>query len=431
MLSSQLLTLLKLSNPWIADPHIPIFRNEVYIPRQQMRELLKKSWDDYITILTGPRQAGKTTLGYYLSQQLVSANRYETVLYLNCDERFIREWLTGSHILQDIESFLKKDRFILFIDEVQRLESPGLFLKALYDLRRPIKIIATGSSQLELKSKVQEHLTGRQLESVILPLSQKEWLGSSEATIIYGCYPRVLMSEEKSLVLSGLYNDYIKKDIVEILKIRNADTIQKILTLIAHSSGQLINYQQISTDCGVSSHTVQHYLSILENTYVLIAVKPFVGNKRTEITSNPVYYFVDNGFRNQALNNFSLLENRTDIGLLIQSFVFQELYKLKAQSYMSVELYYWRTKGGAEVDFIFYKNDLCFVPIEVKYRNMKTLTVSRGFRSFIDAYKPTIGIIVTKNLWGEKIIDDCIVHFVPFSEMIHLLELLSGIYSTK
>ena len=428
MLSTQLLALLRTANPWLESAETPVFSHKAYIPRQQITELLKPIWDEYITILTGPRQAGKTTLGYYLSQQLISLDRYQTLLYLNCDELLIREWLTGSHIIKDIENLLKKDRFILFIDEVQRLENPGLFLKGLYDLHRPIKLIATGSSQLEMKSKVQEHLTGRQLESVILPLSLREWDDGGDSSLLYGCYPRVVRSTEKALVLSGLYNDYIKKDIVEILKIRNADVVQKLLGLLAHASGQLINYQQLATDCGMSSHTVQHYLSILENTYVVHALKPFVGNKRTEITSNPIYYFIDNGFRNQALNNFSLLDNRTDLGLLIQSFVFQELYKFKVQSYLSFDLFYWRTKGGAEVDFIFYKNDACFVPIEVKYRNLKQLTVSRGFRSFIEAYQPKIGIILSKDLWGEIKVDNCTVHFIPFSAMIDCVALLGHIY---
>lgn len=426
-IQTELLDYIKLANPWLKDATAAIFPPDHYINRIQIEQLIKPIWDNYITILTGPRQAGKTTLGRYLCQQLINEGRYSHVLYLNCDEFLVRQWLTGSHILQDIKLIINAAQYILFIDEVQRLENPGLFLKSIYDLKKPIKIIATGSSQLEIKSKVQEHLTGRQFESIILPLSYMELDRQEENNVIYGCYPQIVIENQKALVLRSLYQNYINKDIIEILKMRNAETIQQLLILIAHSSGQMINYQQFAVDCRVSIHTIQHYLSILENTYVLCSVKPFVGNKRTEITSNPVYYFIDNGFRNQALNNFSSLQNRTDAGLLIQSAVFQELYKFKVQHYLNFEIYYWRTKGGAEVDFVLYKNQDFFIPIEVKYRNTKTLSVSRGFRSFIQAYQPKTGIIITKDFYGETIVENTNIYFVPFWDMRKCIELMRSL----
>lgn len=426
MIKTDLLAYIMLANPWLKNSNQPIFLVPHYIQRIQTEQLIKPSWDNYITLLTGPRQAGKTTLGRFLSQRLIDEARFETVLYLNCDELVVREWLTGSHVLQDVQEFLNASQFIFFIDEVQRLESPGLLLKSIYDLKFPIKIIATGSSQLEIKSKVQEHLTGRHIEAIILPLSYTELSNKWDTNIntIYGCYPQIVTETEKSLVLSSLYQNYINKDIIEILKIRNADTIQKLLILLAHCSGQMVNYQQLATDCRVSSHTIQHYLSILENTYVIAAIKPFVGNKRTEITSNPIYYFIDNGFRNQALNNFSSLQNRTDNGLLLQSAIFQELYKFKIQNFINIDIHYWRTKGGAEVDFVLYKNEELFIPIEVKYRNMDSFSISRGFRSFIQAYQPKLGIIITKDLSGQAVFEKINIHFIPFSDLKKLFSVL-------
>ena len=431
MIKNDLLTYITLSNPWLKNAEQRIFTNEGYIQRTQVKELSKPSWDHSITVLAGPRQAGKTTLGRYLCQQLVDQSRYETALYLNCDEILVREWLTGSYVIEDIRRLLNTSHFILFIDEVQRLENPGLILKSIYDLKLPIKTIATGSSQLEIKSKVQEFLTGRHFESIILPLSYSEMANRFDMNIqpIYGCYPQIVIETEKSLVLTSLYKNYINKDIIEILKIRNADTVQRLLVLMAHCSGQLVNYQQLATDCHVSSHTVQHYLSILENTYVLVAVKPFVGNKRTEVTSNPIYYFIDNGFRNQALNNFTPLQNRTDVGLLIQSAIFQEIYKFKIQHYLNVDIFYWRTKSGAEVDFVVYKNNELFIPIEAKYRNLKSLSISRGYRSFLQAYQPKIGIILTKDVQGECMIENCNLYFIPFSDIGRCLKILQSVLS--
>jgi predicted AAA+ superfamily ATPase len=96
-----------------------------------------------------------------------------------------------------------------------------------------------------------------------------------------------------------------------------------------------------------------YYLSVLENTYTIAKVTPFVGNKRKEIISNPMYYFIDNGFRNYSLSNLSTsFDTRHDLGLLIQNAVFQELFKFKVQHFYDFNIHFWRTQNGAEVDFI-------------------------------------------------------------------------------
>ena len=149
----------------------------------------------------------------------------------------------------------------------------------------------------------------------------------------------------------------------------------------------------------VSVSTIQSYLTILEKTYILSLLTPFVGNKRKEITSNPIFYFIDNGFRNQALHNLSMsLDTRQDIGLLVQSALFQELLKFKVQHFLDFKIHFWRTQSGAEVDFVLYKNQNCIIPIEAKYRTMKSPVISRAFRSFIEGYQPRFGFFVTKIL---------------------------------
>lgn len=418
MIKTDLIDIIELANPWLQQPVSPIFPKQNYIPRVQLPEAVRADWDPYVTVLTGPRQAGKTTLAKLASRELINDKRYPTVLSLNCDERLVREWFTGSHILKDIERTWKLSSYILLIDEIQRLETPGLILKAIHDLHLPIKLMATGSAQLELKSKLQEYLTGRNIEILILPLSYKE-IGNDlnvSREAIYGCYPQIVLEKEKTRLLAQLYNTYIKKDLIEILKIQNVDQFETLLSLIAHASGQLVNYQQLATDCKISVHKIQHFLSILENTYVLASIKPFVGNKRTEVTSNPIYYFLDNGFRNQALQNFLPLEKRTDAGLLVQSLVFQELYKWTTQQNLSFSIHYWRTKGGAEVDFVLIRGDAC-IPIEVKYMHFHRLQISRGFRSFLEAYQPKLGVIITKDTIGELEIGNTIVRFVSLIQL--------------
>ncbi len=317
---------------------------------------------------------------------------------------------------------------IILIDEVQRLNNPGLLLKACADLKLNIKMIATGSSQLEIKSKVQEFLTGRHIESLVLPLSYQEIEKVDDQELIYGCYPAIVKSSEKKILLRQLFHDYIDKDIIEILKISKPDVMQKLITLLAHSSGQLVNYNQLATDCMVSVPTIQNYISILENTYTLVRLTPFVGNKRKEITSNPIFYFIDNGFRNQSLQNLSLsLETRQDTGLLVQSAVFQELLKLKTQHFYDFNIHFWRTQSGAEVDFVIYKNAECIIPIEVKFVTMNSPSVTKGFRSFVEAYKPRYGFYITKNFNQKIMMDGCEIQFISFAKLISFCEKIKKI----
>lgn len=426
-MKDQLIALIQQSNPWLKKPGIRV-SDQDYIPRLQAKKLLLAEWDKLWLILVGPRQAGKTTLAKHLAQELIDQKRFSTLLYLNCDLLDIRQWLSTPLFIQEATEEFHLDKPIILIDEVQRLENPGLLLKACADLKLNIKMMATGSSQLEIKSKVQEYLTGRHLETLILPLSYPEIKGPHESELIYGCYPAVVQSSEKTILLRQIYQDYISRDIIEILKISKPDVMQKLITLVAHASGQLVNYNQLATDCQVAVSTIQHYLSILENTYVLCKVTPFVGNKRKEITSNPIFYFIDNGFRNQALQNLSTsIEARQDKGLLIQSAVFQELLKFKIQGFYDFHIHFWRTQSGAEVDFVLYKNDSCIIPIEVKHRSMKSPTISRAFRSFVDAYKPKNAFLITKDLNKIIMVNDCKIHFISFSRLIRLFDFLQEI----
>ena len=425
----ELIELILEMNPWLNNGEIKPTDMPIYIDREQSKKLLLSDWDLFWLVLTGPRQAGKTTLGKYLSRKLVEQKSFKELLYLNCDFIEIRDWISSPLFIKEAIKQFSLDKPIIFIDEVQRLENPGMLLKGIIDLKLPIKLIASGSSQLEIKSKVQEYLTGRHLEAIVLPLSYKEIGKVDQEQLIYGCYPRVVLSKEKEIILKQLFQDYITKDIIEILKVGKPDVMQKLITLLAHSSGQLVNYNQLATDCKASITTIQHYCSILEKTYTICKIKPFVGNKRKEIVSNPIYYFIDNGFRNQALRRFSKNEHRNDIGLLVENAVFQEILKFKEQNFYDFDIHFWRTKSGAEVDFVLYKNEEEFMPIEVKFRKMKRPIFTRSLRSFIDAYNPKIAIVISKNFKDKIKMKDTIIHFVPFQNIIEIFDLIKPVLS--
>jgi predicted AAA+ superfamily ATPase len=372
-MNSNLIELVEFTNPWLKDISVLLHDNKEYWPRLAESALLAPVWDEFCTILLGPRQVGKTTLGKILAARWCEAGRFETLIYLNCDLADIRSGLEGGPLfIRDLLKRCKLVKPIIFIDEVQRLLEPGLLLKAIIDLNLPIKLLASGSSQLEMRSKMQEFLTGRHMSAVILPFNWEEGPANDfEQRVIYGSYPKLLKSVEKKLILGQLYEDYISKDIIEILRLSRPEAMERLVGLMAHAAGQLVNYESLAKDTQLSAPTVKQYLSVLEKTFVLYRLTPFVGNKRSELTSNPVYYFIDNGFRNQALRNFSNLSNRTDIGLLIQNFVFQEILKYQYSYFKKFNIHYWRTKGGAEVDFVIDFYDHTILPIEIKYQTFR------------------------------------------------------------
>lgn len=418
-LSLALLEEVTLSNPWLKHPeHEPRIAQIDYQKRIQEPFLMLSEWDQYCTVIIGPRRAGKTTLGHHLCDQLLHEKRFKHLLYLNCDFQITRTTLSPVVIINLLQ-YLKLEKTIIFIDEAQRLENPGLLLKTLIDLRQPIKLIVSGSSQLEMKSKISESLTGRALESLVLPPSWNEFPNqiSLNEKLIFGCYPSIIKSQHKEFVLGELYRQYIEKDIIEILKMNKPAIVEKLITLVAHSSGQLVNYQTFANDCQISIPTVQSHLDKLEKTFVIAKLKPFSGNKRTEITQNPKYYFIDNGFRNYAIRNFSLLEYRVDTGALVENFVFQELLKYKTQYFLNLDLYFWRTKTKAEVDFIIYKNENCLLPIEVKYANFKKPAITKSFRSFLQAYQPKSGVIITRDFIATENFENTVVHFIPLEHL--------------
>lgn len=423
-MDTELIRLIEEMNPWLTGETFSSRRKTPFIERKQAQGLLSPDWDALWLVLVGPRRAGKTTLGVYIAQQLIEEKRFESLLYLNCDFPQIRKWIQNPIFIREaIKQFQLKNPIVL-LDEVQRMENPGLLLKGIIDLRLPVKLMTTGSSELELKSKVQEFLTGRQLEVKVFPLSFSEIGKVEEEQLIYGLYPEIFRTKSKEILLRQLFEDYIAKDIIEILKIGKPDIMRELITLLAHSSGQLVNYNQLSKDCKASVTIIQQYCSILERTYIVQKVKPFTGNKRKEVVSNPIYYFIDNGFRNQALRRFGKLDERDDTGLLIEGAVFQELIKFREHHFYDFDLHYWRTLSGAEVDFVLYKNEKELLPIEVKYRSLDAPTIPRSLHSFLDAYNPKHAIMITKNFVGEKEIKGALVHFLPFSQLLELPKLV-------
>jgi len=396
------------------------------VERKIFPELINHLKKEEITVITGSRQTGKTTLLYQLKDYLVKQKNIKPfqIKFFNLDLITDLEGLRSQEeFIKFIKEELLKAKFLyIFIDEVQRLENPANFLKGIYDLKLPIKLIVSGSSSLEIKSKIFESLTGRKRIFYLWPFSFKEYLFYHQIEdlltkdisqinkqkildylyefIIFGGYPKVVLAktkEEKIQLLNEIYSSYIEKDIVSFLKIKNPLIFTKLVTILADRIGGLVNSKELSNSLGINFRTIENYIFSLENTFVIKLIRPYYTNIRKELTKMPKIYFADNGLRNFSLMNFRSFLDSPEKGKLLENFVFSTLIKS-----FEGNINFWRTKDKNEVDFILKDYFGNIIPLEIKAVYLKEPEITRSLRSFIEKYKPYKAFIV--NLSIEKTI---------------------------
>ncbi|MEA2116412.1 MAG: ATP-binding protein [Thermodesulfobacteriota bacterium] len=381
-----------LQNPWQTQANftftlknrniLPLLINALSSPRK-------------ILGLIGSRQVGKSSLIFLLIQHLLHhGTNSRNIFYFNLDDLKLHELFDN---MPDFIDFIgaKNEKTYVFIDEVQRLENPGLFLKALYDLGLNIKIIYSGSSQLEIKSKLREHLVGRVRQFEIQRLCFEEYIDFNqpitrkealEEILLYGSYPGVALETkklEKKLTIKDIYQSYIEKDLVDFLQVTNISSFNTLLGLLANQIGNLLNIENLSKAARLPRKEIERFITILESTFIIKRLNPFHRNYKKEITKTPKIFFLDLGLRNYAINNFNQLRLRNDQGELFENFFFLEL--LHKDYHGLTKLNYWRTTNQTEIDFIL-SNENSTEAIEVKWQKE---TPPKSFKT-LQKYYPEI-----------------------------------------
>lgn len=431
---------------------------KTYFPRYLLKQL--KKWLDRkeIFAIKGPRQAGKTTLLQMLKDYLIEEKQVEPqdVIFITFEDRDILEKFAkdpktyvNNYLLQK-----KGSRLYFLIDEYHYLKEGGQKIKLLYDLfANQVKFIITGSSSLELTGQTGKYLVGRIFSFFLWPLTFLEFLKVKtdfvpsyeiinkkvhqflidgidfkmdgkkdiwqkdleklfEEYALWGGYPEVVKAkdqETKYIVLKNIYDTYIRRDIIELLRLKSVENYQNVVKLLASEIGNLVNYENLTSDSRTYFQELKHYMSILEETFIVKLLTPYFKNPVTELKKNPKTYFYDLGLRNYIIDNFNPIYARTDKGTLIENSVFCQLYK-KLPSEKIIK--FWRTIAKAEVDFLVLSGQE-LIPIEVKYAVFEKPKISRSFRSFIGQYHPKRGIVLTKGYWADIKIESTIIKFIP------------------
>lgn len=320
-------------------------------------------------IVLGPRQTGKTTL----ITEILKGREY---LFLNADESIIRTQLQvpDSFIISRIIG----NHTIVFIDEVQRLEEPGLIMKIITDQFKKVQLLASGSSALEISNRINEPLTGRKWEFHLYPISFEEFensVGYIQAEnqlshrLIFGMYPDVIKSPgNESMVLQQLTSSYLYKDLLSLANIRKPELLERLLQALALQLGNEVSYNELAQLLQVDKATVMTYIDLLEKSFIVFRLRSFSRNIRNEIKNNRKIYFWDNGVRNTIIANLNSIDLRQDKGALWENFLMSERLKYLSYHQIITNSYFWRTTQQQEIDYIEERNGKLFA-YEFKWKS--------------------------------------------------------------
>lgn len=376
----------------------------------RIREALK---DTPVVALNGPRQSGKTTLARLVAEK--------DRTYLTLDDATTLEAARS-----DPAGFVRGlDTAI--IDEVQRAPDLMLALKRSVDEdRRPGRFLITGSANLLTMKTARESLAGRMEVISLLPLAQAEVLEQAEPTfltqVFSGKMPKVvkpvLGADLVTVVLTGGYPDVLardtprrrrdwcrayieaiaERDVRDISTIEKANEIPNLIRVAAHHSGQLLNFTTIGNDLRLARRTVETYLEVLEQLFLVRRLEPWHRNDLNRLIKTPKLHFMDSGLlaTAKAVTAERIAVERGLFGPILETFVFAELQRLASWSDDRVRFSHYRDKDQLEVDIVLESEDGDIVGVEVKAAATVTAADFKGLKRLADiAGKPfRLGVVL-------------------------------------
>lgn len=400
---------------------VPIMIKRIYFDK-----LASEKSEPEVSILLGARQVGKSTLMRQLEQKVIE-NGEQSAFY-DLEQPSSLQRLAGSpdNVIKELCSGAR----VIFIDEFHYLKNASKIFKAIYDSGKKIKIYASGSSSLEIHRHLQESLAGRFRKTLIFPPTVSEWqqVKDFEANhyLQWGGMPKLIDRQDETIradALENIVSTYITKDIKGLVQEENIRAFNSLLYLLAQSQGSVVVTANLAKETGLNQSTVSRYLDIMSQTYVLYPVMSYSNNLANELKKSKKFYLFDLGIRNSLLKDFRPAALRPDKGTLFESAVLQQLLP---QLKPNMEIRFWRTKKGNEVDFVLVKNRLP-VPVEVK-SSLSTDKVPRGMRRFLDLYPDApYGIVFNNQNEGKINCSGRIVYFKKWfesSEVDYLKEIV-------
>lgn len=317
-----------------------------YIPRLLTSQISDVQRFYPVTVVTGPRQSGKTSLCRHL---------FPDYKYLNLEDLTIRGIAAA-----DPTKFLESNGDRLVIDEIQNVPELLSIIQVKVDEDRDRRYILTGSSNFALLHTVSQSLAGRAALFTLLPFSfpelPRDVLSEDTDNLIYmGQYPGIIAEEIPSHIFyRNYYNTYVERDVRDLLKVKNLVNFDRFVRLLAARTGTEFNASALAREVGVSSVTIAEWLSLLRTAYIVYTVQPYHTNISKRLTKMPKVYFYDTGLLCYLLGieNSNQIENHIMRGELFENLAMGELMKRRLNEGLDPNLTFYREHSGKEVDAI-------------------------------------------------------------------------------
>ena len=347
------------------------------IPRDAAKTLSRLAKGFPIVAITGPRQAGKTTL----AKAVFGDKPYITLE--NPDEREFAQ--------NDPKRFLARFPQGAILDEIQRCPELLSWLQGWVDERGLMgDFVLTGSAQLDLVAGITQTLAGRVGRVELLPLSASELaaanaLPSSLTNMLFqGGYPALY---SRAVTPQDWFNNYmatyIERDVRQLINVRELGQFQTFVKMCAARTGQLLNLSALGADCGISAVTAKQWLTVLEASYIVVLLRPHHNNFGKRLVKTPKLYFLDSGLAAWLLGirDATTLETHSSRGALFETWVFSELYKHSLNAGQTPALHFWRDSTGNEIDLI-DETAQGLRPIEIKSGSTYSKDWAAGLRKW-------------------------------------------------
>ncbi len=385
---------------------------------------------DFIITVSGPRRSGKTFFCFQLMQKLMKASiSRENIFYINFEDNHLLG-ANAEDLDKILEYFLelseinKKQKLYFFFDEIQTVTDWDSWARKIYDQRKDIHLILTGSSSKLLSREISTKLRGRVINKEIFPLSFKETLSwsnvsynlktiaySKEKTavkkafsqfLINGGYPALFIDQTlpKEQILQSYYDSMIFKDIIERYKIEDVKKLKSLAQLLFQSISSDISYNKLANKMktigfDISKNTVIEYISYFEDAYLFFQNMKYEYSLALQLGSIKKLYCIDNGILNAVSFQFS-----EDIGKLLENLVFIELKRKNEKIYCH--------KLKNECDFLIVRKNKVSEAIQVTQRLDETNEKREiaGLLEALEEHKLNQGLILTEEQEGERIVEE-------------------------
>ncbi|MCU0387961.1 MAG: ATP-binding protein [Chitinophagaceae bacterium] len=343
-------------------------------------QIEKQLFSGKAILILGPRQAGKSTL-----LQQIFENSKE-VLWLDAENADVPPLFEKPNITS-LKNIIGSHK-VLVIDESQKIVNIGSAIKLLTDHAKQIQVIATGSSSFSLRNQTNEPLTGRKWEHVLLPLSFEELVkhhGLLEERrniphrLVYGSYPEIVThpgNEQNRLLL--LTDSYLFRDILMWSGLKKPEKLVDLLKALSMQLGHEVSYNELGNLVGLKNETVENYIHLLEQAFVLFRLPAYSKNHRKELRKGRKVYFYDNGIRNAIIGDFRPVQIRNDAGALWENYVISEMIKKQANYMEHGSFYFWRTQDQQEIDLIIDRDGTLHA-YEIKWNPKAKARLSKSF----------------------------------------------------